>query len=225
LIEEEIMELKQAIKRRRSVRGFLPKPVPKKIINSILSLAGHAPSWGNTQPWELLVVSGETVKNLGEAFCKKAREGVVQTPEYEMPKVFPEPHLTRYRQVGMDLFSILNIHREDTEKRTEHSLNNFRGFGAPVFIYVLLDERLSPYALLDAGLFIQTLCLSARDRGLGTCILAALARFPEVIRTYLPIPEGKKILIGIALGYPDPKAPVNRYRSRRDPLAKWVTWI
>ena len=219
------MELKQVIKERKSVRGFLPKPVPKKIINSILSLARHAPSWGNTQPWELLVVSGDTVKKLGEAFCQKARERDVQTPEFEMPKSFPEPYLSRYRQVGKDLFSILDIQRDDPVKRVEHSLNNFRGFGAPVFIYFLLDEGLSPYALLDIGLLIQTICLTAADQGLGTCILAALARYPEVIRTYLPIPKGKKILIGLALGYPDWKAPANRYRSKRDPLANWVTWI
>jgi nitroreductase len=219
------MEVKQAIKDRKSIRGFLPKPVPKKIITSILSLAGHAPSWGNTQPWELLVVSGERVKKLGEDFCQKAREGTVQVPEFQMPKGFPEPYLSRYQQVGKDLFSILNIQRDDSAKRVEHSLNNFRGFGAPVFIYLLLDEGLSPYSLLDAGLFIQTLCLSAADHGLGTCILAALARYPEVIRDNLPVPKGKKILVGIALGYPDQKAPANRYRSKRDPLANWVTWV
>lgn len=219
------MELNKAVKKRKSIRGFLSKPVSKKTINSILSQAGQAPSWGNTQPWEVLVVSGDTVKKLGEAFCQKAKEGVVENSEFEMPKTFPEPLLSRYRQVGKDLFSILNIQRDDAAKRVEHSLNNFKGFGAPVFIYLLLDEGLSPYALLDAGLFIQTLCLSAVDHGLGTCVLAALARFPEVIRTYLSIPKGKKILVGIALGYPDPKAPANRYRSKRDPLANWVTWV
>jgi len=219
------MELKQTIKERRSVRGFLPKPVPKKTINSILSLAGRAPSWGNTQSWELLVISGDLVKKLGEAFCQKARESASQTPDFEMPKIFPEPYLSRYRQVGKDLFSILGIQRGDTDGRLSHSLYNFRGFGAPIFLYVLLDQGLSPYAFLDAGLFLQTLCLVAVDHGLGTCILAALARYPEVIREYLPIPKGKKILIGVALGYPDKKAPANRYRSRREPLENWVTWI
>ncbi|MEW6184900.1 MAG: nitroreductase [Thermodesulfobacteriota bacterium] len=218
------MELKQAIQKRRSVRGFLFKPVPKKIIESLLAAAGRAPSWGNTQPWEVLVVSGEKVGKLGEDFCRKARQETVQTPDFEMPKGFSDPYLSRYRQVGKDLFSILGIEREDGAKRLEHSLNNFRGFGAPVFIYLLLDEKLSPYAILDAGLFIQTLCLSAVERGLGTCILAALTRFPEVIRAHLPIPNGKKILIGIALGYPDQKAPANRYRSKRAPLSDWVTW-
>jgi len=188
------MELKQTIKERRSVRGFLPKPVPKKTINSILSLAGCAPSWGNTQPWEILVVSGDLVKMLGEAFCQKARESASQTPDFEMPKIFPEPYLSRYRQVGKDLFSILGIQRGDTDSRLSHSLNNFKGFGAPTFLYVLLDQGLSPYAFLDAGLFLQTLCLVAIDHGLGTCILAALTRYPEVIRENLPIPKGKKSL-------------------------------
>jgi nitroreductase len=219
------MKLRQAIQKRRSVRGFLSKPVPKKTIESILASAGRAPSWGNTQPWEILVVTGDQVKKLGEDFCRMARQETVQIPDFEMPKGFPEPYLSRYRQVGKDLFSILGIERTDGLKRTEHSLNNFKGFGAPVFIYLLLDQKLSPYAILDAGLFIQTLCLSAIDRGLGTCILAALARFPEAIHTHLPIPEGKKILIGIALGYPDPETPANRYRSRREPLANWVTWV
>lgn len=219
------MELRQAIRNRKSVRGFLPKPVPKKTIEALLTAAGRAPSWGNTQPWEVLVVSGETVKKLGDAFCDMAVREVTQTPDFEMPKIFPEPYLSRYRQVGKDLFALLKIEREDQAKRTAHSLNNFRGFGAPVFIYILLDGQLSPYALLDAGLFIQTFCLSALDYGLGTCILAALARFPAVIREHLSIPQGKKILVGIALGYPDPKAPANRYKSRREPLEKWVTWI
>lgn len=219
------MEIKQAIRTRKSIRGFLPKPVPKKIIEALLTAAGRAPSWGNTQPWEVMVVTGEKVKKLADAFCTAAVQGVTQDPDFEMPKGFPEPYLTRYRQVGKDLFSLLKIDREDKDKRAVHSLNNFRGFGAPVFIYLLLDKQLSPYALLDAGLFIQTLCLSALDYGLGTCILAALARFPGVIREHLPIPPEKNILVGIALGYPDPKAPANRYKSRRAPLEQWVTWI
>jgi nitroreductase len=219
------MEVKKAVRTRKSIRGFLPKPVSKKTIEAVLKSAGLAPSWGNTQPWEVFVVTGETVKKLGDAFCEAALRGDTPTPDFEMPQGFPEPYLSRYRQVGKDLFSLLKIDRDDREKRTSHSLNNFRGFGAPVFIYILLDERLSPYALLDAGLFIQTLCLSALEYGLGTCILAALARFPQILREHLPIPQGKKILVGIALGYPDPKAPANRYKSRRESLKDWVTWI
>jgi nitroreductase len=219
------MDVKKAIKARRSVRGFLPKPVPKKIIESLLRLARLAPSWGNTQPWEVLVVSGEMVKKLGEGFCQKVENGATSKPDFEMPLTFPEPYLTRYRQVGKDLFSLLGIQREDPEKRLAHSFNNFKGFGAPTFVFLLLDQSLGPYALLDAGLFIQTFCLLAQDRGLGTCILAALARYPEVIRDLLPVPEGKKILIGLALGYPDKEATANRYRSKRETLRDLITWI
>ena len=219
------MELKQAIKRRKSIRGFLPKSVSKRTIETLLSLARQAPSWGNTQPWEVLVVQGESVSRLGEGFCRKVQEGAPPNPDFEMPATFPEPHLTRYRQVGKDLFTLLHIQREDPNKRLAHTLNNFKGFGAPVFIYILLDEALGPYALLDAGMFIHTFCLLATERNLGTCILAALARYPEIIRESLPVPEGKKILIGIALGYPDPKATANRYKSKRDSLDNLVQWV
>lgn len=218
------MELKKAIRQRKSIRGFLPKPVSKKTIETLLTLAGRAPSWGNTQPWEILVLSGALVKTLGEEFCQMAGQEIPPSPDFEMPVTFPEPYLTRYRQVGKDLFSTLGIAREDPTKRLAHSFNNFRGFGAPTFVYVLLDKALGPYALLDAGLFIQTLCLAAVDLGLGTCILAALARYPDLVRSHVSGIEGKKILIGLALGYPDQKGLTNRYRSRREPLADLTTW-
>ena len=116
------MQLRQAILERRSIRKFLPTPVPRKKIEDILTLSFRAPSWGNTQPWEILIVSGKMANQIGDALCAKAEQGAKFNSDFEMPETFPEPYMTRYRQLAKEMYSLLDIKRDDREGRFRHYL-------------------------------------------------------------------------------------------------------
>lgn len=219
------MELKDAIRKRQSIRAFKPEPVPKDILSKIMEDALLAPSWGNTQPWEFTIVGGDTVKKLGEEFSNKNVNKVPDNPDIEMPDKWPDPFMDRYRAVGKALFDTLSIGRGDKEKRDRHYVNMFRFFGAPNAIYIYIDRELGIYSVLDVGIIVGNISLLATDYGLGTCIEAAAVRYPDIVRDHLNIPESKKLVIGIAIGYPDRDSPYNKYKSGRespDILVRWV---
>ena len=145
--------------------------------------------------------------------------------DYKLQETWKEPYLNRMRENGKGLFGILGIERHDQEKRKVFSLSMYKFFDAPQVIFVCLDESLGVYSLFDCGGFVQTICLLATDGGLGTCIQHSGVDYPDIIRKYVTIPEGKRILVAIAIGYPDEEAVVNRFRSNREPLEKVVRWV
>lgn len=213
------MELEKAILGRRSIRAFLPNPVPREKIRNIVELARWAPSWGNTQPWEIVVVDGEKTSRLADAFVEELLAGKPVTPDLPGPTDFPEGYKSRYTGLGKDLFTHLGIARDDAEGRRQHYINMFRFFGAPSVIYLLMDTRLNvPYTCLDLGSIGTTICYAAFQEGLGTIYLAASMQFPTIVRNVLEIPEEKKVVIGIALGFPHPDAPGALFKSSRVPL-------
>ena len=213
------MELSEAILGRRSIRAFLPDPVPREKIRKIVELARWAPSWGNTQPWEIVVADGEKTGRLAEAFVEELMKGNAARSDVPMPIEFPEVNKKRYTGLGRDLLTFLGIARDDAEGRMQHYLNMFRFFGAPAVIYLTIDSRLSiPYACLDLGSIGTTICYAAVQEGLGTIYLAASMQFPDIVRSVLDIPEEKKVIIGIAMGFPDPDAPAALFRSTRSPV-------
>ena len=220
------MELREAILNRRSVRKFLKREVPEKMIKEILADAQWAPSWGNTQPWELMVVSGAPL----ETFKQKNKEalfgGVKPKPEIRMPEVFPDHLKQRYVHVGRSVLQSLSISRKDLDGRLNYYGDMFYLFDAPALILFLLDNKvLLEYAMLDVGLCLQTLLLSAHGRGLGAVVLAASVNYPGILRSLFPINENKTIVMGAVLGWPDPEAAVNRFERRRAGFAETVTWI
>ena len=219
------MDLKDVIRKRQSIMAFKPNPVPKEILMKIMEDALWAPSWGNTQPWEFTIVGGETTKKLRQGFVEKCLMEQPDNPDMEMPEAWPDLYMTRYRNVGKALFEVLAIGRGDKEKRNQHYLNMFQFFGAPNVIYIYMEKELGVYSVMDAGAVMQNICLLAADSDLGTCIEAAAVRYPDLVREQLNIPESKKLVIGIAIGYPDWDSPYNSYKSDRasaDLLVKWV---
>ena len=213
------MELGEAIRTRKSVRAFRPDPVPREAIQKIVELARWAPSWGNTQPWEVVVADGDKAKELAELFEREARGGAKPRPDIEMPVVFPEPHKNRYMGLGRDLLTFIGISRDDKQARAEHYINMYKFFGAPACVYLLIDAGLNvPYACLDIGSFGTTLCHTAVAEGLGTIFLAASMHYPDIVRRVLDIPDTKKVVIGIAIGFPHPDAPASIFRSSRVPV-------
>ena len=220
------MELREGVKGRRSIRRFLSKPVPEEMIREIISDALWSPSWGNTQPWELTILAGDAMKR----FMGKNREAVVAgrqpKPDVPIPETWPDAHKSRYKDVGRSVLESLAISREDAEARMDYYGRMYACFEAPALVMFSVDKALSlEYAMLDIGIIVQSFCLLAFDKGLGTAILASSINYPEILRESFSFPEDKRIIIGVAVGWPDPDAPENHFERSRATIDEFVKWI
>ena len=221
------MDIMDAIYRRKSIRGFKPDPVSKDILTRILESACRAPSAMNTQPWEFIVVTGEPLNRLRTANVDQLNKKEPMHPEHEAVS-WPNDSVYRNRQIGLakKIFDLMGIAREDKNKRDAWLERGFRFFDAPAVILLLTDRSLSDVGpLLDLGAAMQNICLSALHFGLGTCIEDQGVLFPQVLREMLQIPDSKKIVIAIAIGYPDGDFPANALVSGREPLDTNTRWI
>ncbi len=218
------MDLWEAIRERRSIRQFKTTPVPRALLQEILQAALRAPSAINTQPWECWVAGGETVKQLAEAMYAEAAKGIPSRSDFHLQETWKEAYMARMRENGKGLFGVLGIDRQDKEGRRGFSLSMYKFFGAPQVIFICLDASLGVYSAFDCGSFAQSICLLATSKGLGTCIAHSGVNYSDIIRKYVPIPAEKKILIAIYIGYPDPEAPINSFKSKREPLENVVHW-
>ncbi len=220
------MEIREVIKGRRSIRKYKADEISEGVIREIIEDARWAPSGGNTQPWELYVVTGESLKKFKEANRRNFLEGVPATPDLTRQEVWPEVMKNRYQALAKNTLTAQNIDRKDKEARRRYNADMFALFNAPGLILFCLDKALSlEYAMLDLGMILQTVCSLAYDRGLGTCILAASILYPQLAREILSVPESKNVIIGIALGYPDWEAPVNNFKRERAALDEFVFWV
>jgi nitroreductase len=219
------MEIFQAVTTRRSIRRFKPDPVPEPLLREILEAARWSPSWGNTQPWEISVVTGAALDRFRKANRQHLLDGVIPDPDTPMPDTWPEPLKQRYGDVGKQVLTALEIPRGDKEARLRYAGDMFALFDAPVLLLFCVDRGIPrEYAMLDTGAIMQTVCLLAHARGLGSCILAASVRYPALIREIIPIPETKAVIIGVAVGYPDAGAPVNQFARERANPDEFTLW-
>lgn len=219
------MDLITAMKARKSTRAFLNRPVEDEKIRAILDAARWAPSGVNMQPWRVAVVRGNTMHRISEAVLAAREAGQEEEPDYQYyPSEWFEPYKSRRRATGLALYGALNIARDDNQRRINAWNNNYRFFGAPIGLLVFLDQRLSKGSWIDIGMFLQNLMLAAENEGLATCPQASLAEFPGIIRDILDIEDEMALVCGLSLGYPDPKAPVNAYRTTREPVEAFTTW-
>jgi nitroreductase len=221
------MNVRQAVKERRSIRKFKQDQVPESLVHEILDEARWSPSWGNTQPWEFYVINGEPLKKFKAANCDKLTGGEKILPDVKMPETWPERLKKRYNAIGKSTLAALGIAREDASGRNDYMCTMFRLFDAPCLIVACVDKNASSieYAMLDVGLITQTICLLAHNRDLGTCIMACAVRFPSALRDILPDSENKLMVAGIALGYPDLEASINNFVRERSPLEESVIWV
>ncbi len=221
------MNITDAIKNRKSIRGFKKDPVDRKIIEAILETAAYAPSAMNSQPWEFIVIAGDVLDKIREGNINSLRTGASGGPEHTTAQ-WPKDSIYRTRQVDLakHLFSLMDIKREDAEKRMAWLERGFRLFDAPAAVIIATDRMLGESSpLLDVGAVMQNICLAALEYGLGTCIADQGVFFPDVIRQHINIDENKFIIISIALGYPDPQFPANQVESGRMPLSENTTWL
>ncbi len=217
------MDIIEAIKLRKSIRGYKPDPVPKEVLREILEIASRAPSTLNTQPWECTIIAGEVMEKIKQANIEKLTSG-----ETSPPSVRREAYTGKYRErqvaLGVQLFQLMNITREDREKRAAWMRRGLRFFDAPAAIIISADESLGEAAQFDIGAFAQTIALIALNYGLGTCIQIQGIRYPDVIRKFTGIPESKRIIVGLSIGHPDWDFPANRAQTEREPIDNSTTW-
>jgi nitroreductase len=225
------MDIVEAINQRKSIRAFKPDPVPKGILKQIMELALRAPSWGNTQPWEFAVATGKKLEEIRQAYVEKAAAAAEDNPDIPRPRGFPQPYDTRYRAVGRKVLELKGISREDKEKRRWWVLQGLRLFEAPCAIYILIDRSFyqqddtsNIWPVFDCGLVAENIMLLATKYGLGTIAQIQAVVYPDVLRKVLGIPDSKVIVLGIAVGYPDPNDPVNQLRSEREPVDNVTVW-
>jgi nitroreductase len=219
------MTAAEAIASRRSIRGFLPRPVPRARLEAILALAARAPSGSNIQPWKLHAVTGPALARLGAALRAAHEAGMPAEREYEYyPTRWRDPYLARRRRVGWQLYALAGVARGDREGGLRQQGRNFDFFGAPVGLVFTIDADLEQGSWLDYGMFLQTVMIAARAEGLDTCPQAAIASYPAILRRELGIPPEQTVVCGMALGWADPAEPANALVSEREPVAGFTTF-
>ncbi len=213
-----------AMTTRRSIRAFLPTPVPQETVEAILDVAARAPSGTNMQPWMARVLVGEPKDRLIAAVqtvFDSGEPGHKQEVQY-YPDEFFEPYLGRRRTVGWDLYGRLGIARGENAKMKAQHRRNFQFFDAPVGIVFTIDRRLATGSWLDYGMFLQNVMTAARARGLDTCAQAAWTHYHKAMRPVLGLADTETVVCGMALGYADPNAPENDMLTVRTPAREFA---
>ena len=218
------MDVIEAIRSRKSIRGFRPEPVPEKVLEEILDIARWAPSGVNKQSWEFIVLAGEILDAVSKANVEELERGTERHPY--MPSVpLSGPYRQRQVELAKEIFQLAEIDRYNKVQRREWVERDLRFFDAPAAILVCSDEGApEPRATFEAGIVTQTIALVSMHFGLGSCIMVAPVEFPEAIYHIAEIPSSKRLYCAIALGYPDWNNPVNKLRSSREPVDNITMW-
>ncbi len=220
------MNVSDAIKGRKSVRAFLDKAVSRETVESVLDTARWSPSGVNTQPWKVFVLTGEKKDTLQQQILERFQSGVKGGMDYlYYPEQWAEPYSGRRKECGIALYGALDIQREDKQRRMDQWVANYRSFDAPVMLMFTIDAHLETGSYLDYGMFLQSVMLAAMDHDLTTCPQAALGEYPDLVREFLGLDNDQVIVCGMALGYEDVDAPVNNYRTVREDVAGFTTFL
>ncbi len=222
-----------AIEGRLSVRAFLPKPVPRDMIEHLLSVASRAPSGTNTQPWKVYVLQGASRDALVQKVCA-AHDAIRANPalaeQYQeaydyYPRQWVSPYIDRRRENGWGLYGLLGITKGDKDKMHAQHQRNFKFFDAPVGLMFTVDKIMGGGALVDTGMFMQNLMVAARAHGLDTCPQAAWNNFASIILPHVGAGDNEMLVCGMALGYADPSDKVNTFVTPREPVQDFTTWL
>ena len=232
--------LARILRARRSIRDFAEREVPAEMVDAILDDARWSPSWSNTQPYKIAVATGELKEKLKAQLLARydasaklqgagplAKLGALLTRnalpdgDFDTRFEYPEELTPRRRATGFGLYATLGIAREDTAARNRQMRRNWEFFGAPVVLFVFVRQELGAYSILDAGIFLQSLMLSAQARGLGTCAEGALGTWAGPVRAAFEVPPAYKLLCGLALGWPSDHV-VNTFNPGRAEVAEML---
>jgi nitroreductase len=218
------MEILEGIKTRHSSRAFKSNPITKEIIGNILQAASNSPSYTNTQPWEVVVVSGKKRDELSRKLLELAKVKAPTRRDLPPPKGWPPALEERSREHGARRLSTLGVARDDDEEREKLRLRNYEFYGAPCAVFLFIDGSLGEWSIFDMGLFAQNLILAAHSLGVGSCIQALVTDYAPEIKDFFGIADSKKLVICISLGYPDDKDKSNTYRSLKQKPDEFTRW-
>ena len=217
-----------AIASRRSLRAYMPTAVPRSEIEAILQVASRAPSGTNTQPWQVHVLTGHPKTALSAAIRAAhddPAERALHTEEYAYyPTEWHSPYIDRRRKVGWDLYTLLGIGKADKARMHAQHGRNYDFFDAPVGLIFTIDRVLRQGSWLDYGMFLQSVMVAARGRGLDTCPQAAFMQFHRIIAQHLKLPAQQMVVCGMALGHADLNAIENTLVTEREPVAGFTNF-
>ena len=220
------MNVSEALEKRKSVRAYTHQAVELKLLEKILKSAGHAPSGVNTQPWKVVVLSGEKKQLLQDKLLEAFADRQEKKMDYQYyPSEWIEPYKARRKDCGLKMYSALEISREDKKRQIEQWAANYRAFDAPVMLIFYMDAELETGSYLDYGMFLQSIMLAATEQGLATCPQASLAEYPLIVKEFLNLATDCQLICGMAMGYEDVDAAVNRYRIARADINEFVTFL
>jgi nitroreductase len=216
--------VEEALRTRYSCRKFLQKPVPRETIEAVLATAQLTPSWCNTQPWQIILVSGSETDRLRNKLYAHAAGGASSNPDFPFPPRYEGMYRDRRKVCGVQLYEALGIGKEDRVAAGKQALENFRFFDAPHLLLISTPENLGVYGAVDCGLYVSNFILAAREHGIDTIAQAALASYPDLLRDYFGLPPERKFVCGIAFGYGDSDHAINGYRTERAETSAVVDW-
>jgi len=221
------MTVYQALASRRSVRDFLPTPVPGDVIRRVLEAAARAPSGGNVQPWHIDVVAGARLDEL-KLLMQRRLQAVAagdrsEQPEYDIyPKELVAPYRDYRFQLGEAMYAALGIPREDKLRRLQWFARNYQFFGAPLALFCTVDRRMGPPQWSDLGMFLQSVMLLLREEGLDSCPQECWAVYPHTIGEFIGLPAERMLFCGMSIGHANPDHPVNQFPTARAELSQFA---
>jgi nitroreductase len=218
------MNVSEAVLNRSSIRSFTAREVNNSVIKDLLQKASRSPSGGNLQPWRIFVLNKSGMKNFLEFQRKWTGEEVAAYDIY--PKNLKEPYRTARFQVGEQMYGLLDIGRDEKEKRIAQVMKNFEFFGAPAGIFCFIDTQMGPPQWSDLGMFLQTFMLLSYEIGIDTCAQEAWSMKQDSIRSFLGLDaDNLTLFCGMAIGYRDENAKINQLKTERFPISEWANFI
>tara|TARA_R110002111_G_scaffold262175_1_gene337271 strand:- start:25837 stop:26526 length:690 start_codon:yes stop_codon:yes gene_type:complete len=216
------MSLLDAIYQRRSVRGFLPKAIPEETMREVFVHAQMAPSNCNTQPWKVVVASGDLRDSLRDKFVERATSGIPSKPDFSYVSKFEGAYRGRQVECAAALYGEMEIARDDKAGRSRAMLRNFEFFDAPHVAFLCMDRSFGATIAVDVGIYAQTLMLTMTAHGISSCAMGSLRSHPDLIRDAFGLDEDMGVVFGICFGYEDPEVKANKTRTTRTPLSEAV---
>ena len=217
------MEAYENIRTRHSVRAFKADPIKKEMMQKIVEAAKNSPSYQNTQPWGMVIISGKKKEELSRILIDLVKTNAPTTPDIPSPTEWPPELEKRTREHGARRLKILGLERDDREGRERLNLMNYEFYGAPCAVFLLMNGKLGEWSVFDMGLFAQNLLLAAHSVGVSSCIQASVVKYAAEIKAFLQIPPEEKLVACISMGYPDPDARINTYVSLKKEAEDFVT--
>ena len=220
------MDIIEAIHKRQSIRSFKDREVSQETLREILNISKFAPSGGNTQPWKVYVLNQNIMKELESAMLHNLDNGISEKPNFS---IYPQPmsdHLkNRVKECGKLMYSALEIKKDDIEGRLNQLKQNFSFFGAPVGMLITVEKEVDLNGWGHVGHFIQNLCLSSIEFGLGTCLQESWSMYPETVQKITNYNKTEILWCGVALGYPNNDHPINNYRTPREDIETFAKFL